>query len=226
MINYKEDEIVKVTEYISYLDNFLSEETCDKIIDYFEGIEDQKWGFVAFYNSRAKHYPQKEDPDGLNKVGLPVDIFDEIGIYAKRFTENMAGKELVLQSSPHCQKWFEGGYASPHSDNSDFDGNYNGFQRNKCSCLIYLNDDYEGGQLHFPQSGIELKPKKGTIVAFHGGHYNIHGVKEVISGVRYTNGFFWDFADAVYTEEEKAMWKEYMDALQKEQAKIREEWTE
>lgn len=225
MINYSSNNAIKVSDYISTMENFLDEETCNKLIQYFENIEDQKWSFVAFYNSRAKHYPQNGDPEGLSSVGLPENIFQEIEKYAKQFTELSVGKEVVLQSAPHCQKWFKGGFASPHSDNSDDEGNYNGFQRNKCSCLIYLNDDYEGGELYFPQHGISLKPKKGQIVAFEGGHHNMHGVSEVLSGVRYTNGFFWDFADSVYTQEDYDMWEKYMENLKKEQAEIREEWS-
>lgn len=223
-INYSEDKVIKVSDYITTIEGFLSEETCDKLIQYFEAIEDQKWGFVAFYNSRAKHYPFNSDPEGLAKFDLPESIFKDIETNIKAFVEYSRGREVVLQSAPHIQKWFVGGFAAPHSDNSDFDGNYNGFQRNKCSSLIYLNDDYEGGEIFFPQHKIRIKPKKGQLVAFEGGHYNIHGVTEVTKGVRYTNGFFWDFADCVYTDEDRAMWESYMTDLKQEQSEIRVEW--
>jgi hypothetical protein len=223
MINYDKSRLIKVGEYVSYVDGFLSEDVCDALIQYFEARQDQNWGFVAFYNSRAKSYPAGNDKD-LEKFKLPEDLFVTLRTVTQDFVEVALNKKVVLQSTPHCQKWFEGGYASPHSDNSDFDGNYNGFQKNKSSCLIYLNDNYSGGELYFPQHGIELKPKKGTMVIFEGGHYNIHGVKEVLDGVRYTNGFFWDFADSVYTAEDEKMWEDYMSGLKSEQSEIRKDW--
>jgi predicted 2-oxoglutarate/Fe(II)-dependent dioxygenase YbiX len=58
------------------------------------------------------------------------------------------------------------------------------------SALIYLNDDYEGGELCFPLHGIEIKPKPGTLIMFPGNCMYLHEVKEVVSGQRYTHNFF------------------------------------
>jgi predicted 2-oxoglutarate/Fe(II)-dependent dioxygenase YbiX len=58
------------------------------------------------------------------------------------------------------------------------------------SALIYLNDNYEGGELHFPLHDIKIKPKPGTLVLFPGTCMYPHEVKEVLSGHRYTHNFF------------------------------------
>jgi hypothetical protein len=50
------------------------------------------------------------------------------------------------------------------------------------SALLYLNEDYEGGELSF--EGVDLKPEIGTLVYFKGDHTRPHEVKEVRSGVR------------------------------------------
>lgn len=55
-----------------------------------------------------------------------------------------------------------------------------------------MNDDYEGGELYFPQhNGFEIKPKRGTMLIFSGTIDNMHGIKEVTSGTRYTHVTFW-----------------------------------
>lgn len=77
--------------------------------------------------------------------------------------------------------WREGMHMLPHSD--EVGDRYP--ERNYAS-LIYLNDDYEGGELYIPSLNFELKPQKGMMVAFAGGTL-LHGVKPVISGTRYTN---------------------------------------
>ncbi len=50
------------------------------------------------------------------------------------------------------------------------------------SFLIYLNDDFEGGETAFRNIGT-VKPKKGTALVFR--HRLRHEGKELISGVKY-----------------------------------------
>jgi len=49
------------------------------------------------------------------------------------------------------------------------------------SCL--LNDEYDGGELVFPELNIELRPKAGTAILFSAGL--LHGVRPVTSGRRF-----------------------------------------
>jgi hypothetical protein len=117
-----------------------------------------------------------------------------------------------------------GGFASPHSDNSDFDGNPSSFQINKYVGILYLNGNYEGGNLYFPEHDIEFKPTPYSFIVFPGGIENIHGVREITEGTRYTMVSFWDFAEAEYSEELQAAWEEEVKIVREEQAKQREEW--
>jgi hypothetical protein len=114
-------------------------------------------------------------------------------------------------------RWKEGNFQEPHVDHIDPDFDlssvdlnlvpeeckyffeerniekYKKFFTNKSfTSIIYLNDDYEGGELYFPQhNGFEIKPKKGTMLIFSGTIDNMHGIKEVTSGTRYTHVTFW-----------------------------------
>lgn len=49
--------------------------------------------------------------------------------------------------------------------------------------VIYLNDDYEGGEIYYPDYNYWYKPKAGSM-AMHTGNTR-HGVKKVISGDRF-----------------------------------------
>ena len=52
--------------------------------------------------------------------------------------------------------------------------------------IIYLNDDYAGGELFFSEKNLELRPKPGTLVVFPGTQEFNHGVKHVEAGpIRY-----------------------------------------
>jgi len=66
------------------------------------------------------------------------------------------------------------------------------FQTKHYSSLIYLNDDYEGGELYFPEYDFAIKPEVGTLICFRGDENTLHGVKKVTDGIRYTISLFWE----------------------------------
>jgi hypothetical protein len=61
--------------------------------------------------------------------------------------------------------------------------------------LLYLNDDYEGGEIYF-SSGLELKPSQGSLLVFDGGGVNRHGVRQNSGTVpRYVLVAFWEYEE-------------------------------
>jgi hypothetical protein len=96
-------------------------------------------------------------------------------------------------------KWLPGQFQKPHADKELHEGPDaglpNDFPNYDLSSLFYLNDDYEGGELYFPNQGVKFKPKKGAAYFFPGDMQYIHGVTEVKSGVRYTCPFFWQIVE-------------------------------
>lgn len=63
------------------------------------------------------------------------------------------------------------------------------------SAVIYLNDDYEGGELWFPRFGVDLKPKQGDIAIFPSTFIYEHASKEMISGTKYSVVVMTDYND-------------------------------
>ena len=60
------------------------------------------------------------------------------------------------------------------------------------SGLLYLNDDYEGGELVFPEQSLSIKAEAGSLIFFEGDYKKPHGVNEVISGNRYNLVTFYE----------------------------------
>lgn len=54
------------------------------------------------------------------------------------------------------------------------------------SVVYFLNDDFVGGELFFPNLGLLIQPTAGTLVCFPSDHNYIHGVKPVTSGRRFS----------------------------------------
>jgi hypothetical protein len=219
---YSKEELEYFKFDIASANNFVTKEEARSIIEYFK-MEEQTWGPIAFYNSQGMGFAPS-DPR-LPQFGLQENFFEILRERFKQACEEFFGRELRPNTS-HAQKWEIGGFANPHSDNSDFDGNPNAFEINKYVGILYLNEDYEGGLLYFPDHKIEIKPKLGQFIMFPGGHENIHGVTEITSGTRYTMVSFWDYAELEYDEETLARWKEEEKIVREEQEKQREEWAQ
>jgi hypothetical protein len=55
------------------------------------------------------------------------------------------------------------------------------------STVIYLNDDFDGGLIYFPNQDFVYKPKKYSAVFFpSAGSENIHGITTLLNGKRHT----------------------------------------
>ncbi len=58
--------------------------------------------------------------------------------------------------------------------------------------MLYLNEDFEGGELYFPQhNNFEIKPRPGLLVIFSGNLRHLHGIREITTGMRYVHTTFW-----------------------------------
>lgn len=214
VLGIKDNRIVEVP-------NFVTQEAASRMISYFDA-KAADWGDIAFYGSEGMGL-LPNDPE-LGKHELPGMFFDELRESFKAHVAEIFGRGVKPNTS-HAQKWNVGGFANPHSDNSDSHGEPNAFEINKYVGILYLNEDYDGGELYFPDHDIEFKPNAFSYYVFPGGVENIHGVKEITSGTRYTMVSFWDFADADYSEEKKAWWEEETRKVRQEQAKQKEEWS-
>ena len=52
--------------------------------------------------------------------------------------------------------------------------------------LVYLNDNFTGGELVFPDRDVVIIPKPGLLVGFPSNHKFVHAVQKVRSGKRYS----------------------------------------
>lgn len=71
-----------------------------------------------------------------------------------------------------------GGISHPDQAKLNDDHNF------EFSGLLYLNENYEGGELNFPKNNFKVVPKTGMLVFFHGHDKLMHEVTEVTQGER------------------------------------------
>lgn len=82
--------------------------------------------------------------------------------------------------------WPPGDGMVAHADNANDDGSPNLFAWRTYSSVLYLNDDYEGGNTYFTHLGVEVRPETGKLLAFGAGSEYQHGVRPITSGNRFT----------------------------------------
>lgn len=178
--------------------DFFTKEECEKTIQFFKD-NPANWEETCFFGARVI------SPDQAAQAGVSdaydIDHFWGVRARFEKAAEEVFGKKLRnLGISGHI--WGKGAFAGRHSDNHDLNGNpQDGWIENKLVTIIYLNDDYEGGRLVFPDHGIDIAPKQGTLVVFDVGVDNYHAVSEVLDGTRFTMMSSFDFADSVYSDE-------------------------
>jgi hypothetical protein len=92
----------------------------------------------------------------------------------------------IYSDSVQLVKWSPGHNMPPHADNAHPDGSPHPMPWRDYASVVYLNDNYEGGEFYFESSGIEVKPAAGSLLAFTGGMRHFHGVRDVRGAARYT----------------------------------------
>jgi hypothetical protein len=115
------------------------------------------------------------------------------------------GQRLVCDPQIWGRIWSIGDFQTMHSDseynNSELsleinhsDPHWHGHMPrflSDYSSLVYLNDDYEGGEIVFPEYDLAIKPKAGEVVTFPTNAMYLHAVNHVKSGTRYNIVLKW-----------------------------------
>ena len=132
------------------------------------------------------------------------------------FTESVATlvgrcKELVeyhysvecVTNSIDFLHYPDGTHYWPHIDGQYVDGTFvrrSNINRD-ITCVAYLNDDYQGGEVYFPFFDIEKRPNAGDILMYPGSWQYLHGVKKV-EGVRCAIVIWFHTSPEMYQDEE------------------------
>jgi hypothetical protein len=121
--------------------------------------------------------------------------------------DGMAYQILNIFNDVHCNRmapfynvdfeWYErpqilryppGGKYNQHADADHWVADKNEWTRvqdRDYSVLLYLNDEYEGGELELVNQNFKIKPKPGMLLAFPSDHRYLHAALPTLSGIRY-----------------------------------------
>jgi predicted 2-oxoglutarate/Fe(II)-dependent dioxygenase YbiX len=171
-------------ENIHVVDNFVSPDDLYKIMTYAESI--RTWGELddawdqRVHSFEMIHSNCEDVADFLKSLTDSIRESISEALYAE-----------LTEAAPSIVRWRVGDYQSPHADKQEVDGSPNRYPENDIASIVYLNDDYEGGDIYFPNQDLSLRPSAGSLVFFPGDVNYLHGVTAVKRGVRYTMPNFW-----------------------------------
>lgn len=175
--------------FISINENWLPEFDFEKYKNFSkttklwgERTHSNVWSGRVIYNNQFENL-EKENRNLLYSINKKISLDYSL-------SEDIYPEYLGLV------KWEIGDVQHPHADGEELNGKHQFYWRN-FGCVLYLNDDYDGGEIYFPNQNIQIKPKPNTLVFFPGTLEFLHGVNPITKGIRYTLTSFWTF-DKLY----------------------------
>lgn len=164
---------------IKIIKNFISEKECQILLNYI----------VKFLT--PKEYPVKWD-ENLEPIVTRRSYTDVKHTFKYvPLVQEVLEREYgfpVKNKSVFVGRWDEGDSLDLHVDDLGTTST------NHMATLIYLNGDYEGGEIVFPTHNLSHKPEAGDLIMFPGNMHYAHEVKTITSGSRFSIPMWFEFA--------------------------------
>jgi predicted 2-oxoglutarate/Fe(II)-dependent dioxygenase YbiX len=158
------------------IQDFIHPEDAKKLIAFFEKNEHLCFDVREFHKDRNIHYSDIKDQNIKNLLMY----YGRKNIF---FIDHYFKTKTTMWQDMRLCRWKEGHFMPLHVDRQPEGNDTMDF-----SSLMYLNDDYKGGELSFLENKKEknFKMKAFSCVIFPSAGDYVHGVKKVLKGKRYT----------------------------------------
>lgn len=191
MSNINFSEFKDIGHDIYLYENFLCKEEIDYFYNIASSMPEDKWHNMnpdINWGYASEHFSELElIRDKMAKV---LCVEKEVKI------DNLFNK-VFLGETINFIKMINGGEWGTHSDDHDYkeviekSSKYvegTPFETGRSplfGSIVYFND-FEGGQIYYPNQKIEYQPKSGDLVIHSAKEHCFHGVKKLQSEVRYS----------------------------------------
>ena len=178
---------------IQYIENVLSQDEHKLILDFVKTRESwttQPWDSKVI----IFHEMPKEILNSLNKVftlayeksknfyNIKINFFEDLSLNLLKFEKDFSLRQ--------------------HIDTESSESNH-------IASVYYINNDYTGGEIVFPDYNLKIKPKPNSLIVFPGNENYLHEVLEITSGDRYSSSLWFQYTDSTFNK--KSEW--YTDAI-------------
>lgn len=180
------ENLERLLEEVWVYPNFLSPEECAQIVEELESNPDRVWAHSEHYDTESQITPYLQIISGSSHASK---IHERLS--------NLVGPEFEPLPSNSINRLMTGQSLTPHWDSpgeeeqvpEGVDDPYATCHIVKYGTVVYLSD-FTGGEIYYSRQNFEYKPKVGDLVIHSSMEPYEHGVREVLSGVRYVYSTF------------------------------------
>lgn len=175
------DKFRSIGNNIYVFNNFLTQDECELVSSYLDSLDEKSWIVDKYFENTMQR----------------TDSLEILEPFVQRIREILPDN-IYLGGSTCASRMLPGYSWGVHADVHDFadvekaaelyvDGQ--DFEEKDLSIygvVIYFNN-FEGGEIYYPTQDLVYKQSAGDLVIHGSDNLCQHGVKEVLSGVRYSH---------------------------------------
>jgi hypothetical protein len=167
--------------------NFITEEESAQLLDIALNATEDEW---SQYNYTERH----ENDEWENRI-LLLDKCSKFDKDKNKITNNIFDrikKEIkdLLNKDIYEYVGFKGIYRSIPGQEMKTHSDQGLGVKFKYGIVLYLNDNYSGGEIYYPNVDVKIKPEACSLVLHPAHEAYRHGVKQVSLGTRYSMTVF------------------------------------
>ncbi len=133
----------------------------------------------------------KNDGRVTNHVDIDGKAYEILSVFNDIYLNRLSAfynASFEWYERPQILRYPPGGKYNQHADADHWlpdEKRWERVQDRDYSVLLYLNDAYEGGEIHLVNQNFKIKPKPGMLLAFPSGSEYLHAALPTLSGIRY-----------------------------------------
>lgn len=175
--------IINPDPNIFIIKNFIDQEIASILVDLAKNSSEDEW---SKYNYTERH-ENDEWEDRILLLNQCVGFDDKKNNIVKNVFDKIK-KEInaILDKNIYEYTGFNTIYRSVIGQEMKTHSDSGLGPKFKYGVVLYLNDEYEGGEIFYPNLGLEFKPEAYSLLIHPAHEAYRHGVKKVSSGIRYS----------------------------------------
>ena len=186
-------EIVRPPPFGLFMfENYIEPDVVAELREFADGKPGQPLQVIDLKSSTPDNIVKVPDERRIVEHVPLTERREQINAWVHNIFEKLA-KQYVQQTVewyevPELMRYRAGGHYVRHADSQNLDtqtGLWNKVVDRDLSLLIYLNEDFEGGELSFYKLNYQIRPRAGAVIMFPSDQRFLHQAEIVKKGVRY-----------------------------------------
>jgi hypothetical protein len=177
---------------ILMVQDFLSADQCARLVELSIGQLSKPGTVKVLDESGATRLVDKDSESRITTTIKTFEIADQVvPVVDRAFVDHVEDHYQVKFEwfeFPDILRYDPGGHYAAHNDAEVWDENEATWRLGadrQYSLLVYLNSEFTGGAIYFPEFDFTVHPAPGLLLAFPSDHRYVHTALPVDSGTRY-----------------------------------------